>query len=92
MPGPSKATATGLGRIVGPGFGEPHTVATEPSGFSSSRRPLTESVTARMPAASVATPSGALNWPGARPELPNERCSVPLRSKTSMRSSPVFAT
>jgi hypothetical protein len=55
-------------------------------------RPLTESVTARMPLASAATPIGASNWPTARPELPNDPCSAPPRSKTSMRSLPVFAT
>ena len=88
----SKATATGSGRIVGPGFGEPHVVAIDPSGLSSWTRPLTESVTARIPELSAATPSGASNWPDARPEVPNERFSVPEVSKTSIRSLPVLAT
>ena len=34
--------------MVGPGAGEPQDEASDPSGLSSSRRPLTESVTARM--------------------------------------------
>jgi hypothetical protein len=45
-----------------------------------------------MPLASAATPSGASNWPFARPEAPKLRSSAPPRSKTSMRSLPVFAT
>ena len=55
-------------------------------------RPLTESATARRPLASAATPTGALNWPGPRPDVPKERSSAPPRSKTSMRSLPVFVT
>ena len=61
LPPASKATATGLGRTVGPGFGEPQTVAIVPSGLISWTRPLTESVTARMPVLSAATPSGPSN-------------------------------
>ena len=67
-------------------------MAIVPSGLISWTRPLTESVTARMPVLSAATPSGPSNWPVARPEVPNERFSVPLASKTSMRSLPVLAT
>ena len=92
MPLASKATATGSGRIVGPGAGEPQDEATVPSGLSSCTRPLTESVTARMPPASDVTPTGASNCPAARPEAPNERSSVPPLSNTSMRSLPVLAT
>ena len=92
MPAASNATATGLRRIVGPGATDPHTVAIEPSGFSSWTRPLTESATARIPEPSAPTPSGVLNWPLARPDAPNDRSSPPLRSKTSMRSLPVFVT
>jgi hypothetical protein len=43
-------------------------------------RPLTLSVTARIPAGSEATPIGVLNWPVARPDVPIERSSVPPRS------------
>ena len=87
-----KATATGSGRIVGPGAGDPHTAASEPSGLSSCTRPLTASVTARSPPASAATPTGSSNWPGARPEAPKLRSRLPEASKTSMRSLPVSAT
>ena len=92
LPGTSKATATGRGRIVGPGLGEPIDLTIVPSGPRNSTRPLTASVTARMPLESAAIPDGVLNWPSARPDVPKERSSRPLRSKTSMRSSPVLAT
>jgi hypothetical protein len=67
-------------------------VAIEPSGLRNSTRPLIESATARTPLASAASPSGALNWPGPRPETPHERSSLPLRSNTSIRSLPVLVT
>ena len=60
-PAASNATATGRRRIVGPGEGEPHTEAIDPSGCSSSMRPLIESATARRPPASAAIPIGVLN-------------------------------
>ena len=87
-----QATATGRGRIVGPGFGEPIELTTVPSGPRNSTRPFTASVTARMPFESAATPEGVLNCPSARPEVPNDRSRRPETSKTSMRSLPVFAT